>query len=124
VLDRIARRGALVTPDGRSPDLFLTEHGYFNAGRRAVSNARRARWLTDSFAIALANPRVRELVQYLLVTPPVLRNTFPTQIMSAKGAPQRPYTALRRWTKRYRKRLAPPFSDACAAPADAGCATP
>jgi hypothetical protein len=123
-VDRIAERGGLVTPDGRSPDLYLTEHGYFSAGRRAVSTAKRAKWLTDSFAIALANPRVRELVQYLLVTPPPGRDTFPTQIMGRRGAPQKPYTALRRWTKRNRRRLAAPLPpSACAPAAAAGCAT-
>jgi hypothetical protein len=99
----------MVTPQVRAPDVFLTEHGYFSAGRRAVPDATRARWLTESFEIALANPRVRQLVQYLLVTPPVARNTFPTQIMSRRGGPQKPYTALRKWTRRNRKRLAPPY---------------
>jgi hypothetical protein len=123
-VDRIAERGGLVTPAGTSPDLYLTEHGYLSAGRRAVSNAKRARWLTDSFAIALANPRVRQLVQYLLVTPPRLRNTFPTQIMGRKGRAQKPYTALQQWTKRNRRRLAePPAPSVCEQPAAARCAT-
>ncbi len=125
VVDRLAERGALVTPDGRSPDLYLTEHGYFSSGRRGVDAATRARWLTESFEVALANPRVRELVQYLLVTPPAAKNTFPTQIMDRRGDAQKPYTALQRWARRNRRHLAAPKAPngACATPAAGGCAT-
>lgn len=107
-LDKLARRGALTTPAGRTPSLYLTEHGYFASGRRRMPASVRATWLARSFDIALRNPRVRQLVQYLLVQPPVLRNTFPTQIMTRGGRPTAPFRALEKWSKRNRRRIARP----------------
>jgi hypothetical protein len=121
-LDRLGRRGALTTPAGRTPLLYLTEHGYFATGRRRMPAAVRASWLTRSFDIALRNRRVRQLVQYLLVQPPVLRNTFPTQIMTSRGRPTAPFKALEKWSRRNRHRIARPA--AIPAPRPAATATP
>ncbi len=125
-LRRLARRGALETPRGRQLDLYLTEHGYMRGGRFKVSAKVHARYLTKSFQIALEHPRVKQMLQYLLVQPPKGRDTFPSHLLGRKGQVSRPYKALQQWVKRNRRRLARPLA-APAAPvpaAPAGTTTP
>jgi hypothetical protein len=130
-LRRLARRGALETPRGRQLDLYLTEHGYMRGGRFKVPAKVHARYLTKSFQIALEHPRVKQMLQYLLVQPPKGRDTFPSHLLGRKGQVSRPYKALQQWVKRNRRRLARPLA-APAAPvpaapvpaAPAGTATP
>jgi hypothetical protein len=107
-LDKLARRRALVTPSGRKMELYLTEHGYFQAGKRKLSQAKRAAYLRQSFDLALRNRRVRQLLQYLLVTPAGAADTFPTQIMSADGRPTPAFTSLADWANRNLTRIAGP----------------
>ena len=107
-LDKLARRKALTTPTGRKMDLYLTEHGYFQAGSRKISQAKRAAYLRQSFDMALRNRRVRQLLQYLLVTPAGTHDTFPTQIMSATGKPTPAFTSLASWSARNAGRIAQP----------------
>ena len=91
---RSARSGSLTTrarPARRRPealthaeaagalDLYLTEYGYFRSGKRKVaeSQARASTW-SRRFEIAQQNPRVQQMLQYLIVQPaqevPVLRH--------------------------------------------------
>jgi hypothetical protein len=98
-LDRFARIGALRTPKGQPLDVYLTEFGYFNRGRRAVSEARRARWLPQAFARAARNPRVRELVQYLLINP-AGQPVFPTGLIEQDGTFDPAYWTLAKWAQR------------------------
>ena len=101
-LDRLARSGGLRTPAGKPLDLYLTEYGYFRSGRRAVPEARRARYLVQGFQIARRNPRVREMLQYLLARPARRYRFFDTSILSARGKPSPTFRALQRWAKKAR----------------------
>jgi hypothetical protein len=105
-LDRLADEGALVTPEGRPLPLYLTEFGYFATGRRRVPAARRADWLAQAFELARRNPRVRQMLQYLLVQPPpdFPGGRFNTGIVKLNGRPGPAYRALAEWAAGARER--------------------
>src|SRR3954470_2005598 len=93
-LDRLARVHALRHPNGLPLDLYLTEFGYFGSGKRGISNARRGDYLAHAVYIARRNPRVRQLLQYLLIQPPRSMGNFDTGIVRMDGSPMWPYWAL------------------------------
>lgn len=98
-LKRLARAGALRTPEGGSPDLYLTEFGYFTSGRRSLPEGRRARFLPQAFEVALRQPGVRSMLQYLLIVPPP-QHAFNTGLIEMSGRKQRPYRTLAAWARR------------------------
>jgi hypothetical protein len=55
-----------------------------STARRAVSQRTRARWLPRGFAIAAGNPRVGELIHYLLMNLPPA-HPFTTGLTEADG---------------------------------------
>ena len=72
----------------------------------------RADWLVRAYAIAeRMYPRVRQLLQYLLVEPrPGTPGAhFDTGIVSPSGRPEQPFSALAAWAARERRlgRVAP-----------------
>ena len=102
-LDRLARARLLSTPAGRPLPVYLTEFGYFASGSRALPAATRAAYLRRAFDIAARNrPRVRQMLQYMLVAPPrgFVGSRFDTSLASASGAPGPAYAALADWTRR------------------------
>lgn len=103
-LDRLARAGGLRTPSGRALDLYLTEYGYFRSGKRRVPESRRAKYLVRGFQIAQRNPRVREMLQYLMAQPAKKYRFFDTSIVSTRGKPSKTFKALQRWAKRALRR--------------------
>ena len=99
-LDRLAAAGGLRTPGGGAPDLYLTEYGYFRSGKRRVSESKRARYLVQGFEIAQRNPRVRQMLQYLIAQPAKKYRFFDTSIVSNRGRTSKTFKALQRWAKR------------------------
>jgi Cellulase (glycosyl hydrolase family 5) len=95
-LDKLAKGKALTTPSGKALDVYLTEFGYFASGPAAPPPKQRASWLVRAFDIASRNPRVREMLQYILVSPPG-KVRFDTGILTPQGQPTPAYTALRDW---------------------------
>jgi len=98
-LKRLARARALRTPEGGRPDLYLTEFGYFTSGRRSLPEGRRARFLPQAFEVALRQPGVRSMLQYLLIVPPP-QHAFNTGLIEMNGRKQRPYRTLAVWARR------------------------
>jgi hypothetical protein len=95
-LDRLAAAKALRTPDGKPLDVYLTEFGYFATGPVAVPPAQRANYLKQAFDIAQRNSRVKEMLQYILVSPPPgIR--FNTSLINLDGKPSLPFKALSAW---------------------------
>lgn len=94
-LARLRRSGALRTPRGHAPDLYLTEFGYFATGKRRLSGSKRAAYLRSAVEIARRNPHVRQLLQYLLVEPPKSIGNFDTGLIPRSGALTSVYNALR-----------------------------
>jgi Cellulase (glycosyl hydrolase family 5) len=95
-LDQLAQSKALVTPDGKPLDVYLTEFGYFASGPVAVPPPKRADYLKTAFDIAARNPRVKEMLQYILVAPPA-GVRFNTSLINLDGKPTVPFTALGKW---------------------------
>jgi hypothetical protein len=102
-LDRLAAGGLLATPAGAPLPVYLTEFGYFRRGRRALPEARRAEYLPRAFAVARRHyPRVRQLLQYQLASPPRPYNgsEFDTGLMSRDGLRTPAFGALAAWSAR------------------------
>jgi hypothetical protein len=96
-LDKLAAAGGLKTPGGKALDLYLTEYGYFRSGKRRVPESRRAKYLVQGFQIAQGNPRVREMLQYLLAQPAKKYRFFDTSILSNRGKSTKSFSALKKW---------------------------
>ena len=96
-LDRLAKRKALRTPEGRRLDLYLTEFGYFARGKYKLSEKKRAKYLVMAFDIAQRNKRVKQMLQYLLVEPNDIHAFFDTSIIGRDGKMSRTFRKLRSW---------------------------
>jgi hypothetical protein len=102
-LDRMAEEGSLADERGRALDLYLTEFGYFQSTERALGARRRADYLRRAFDIAADRyPRVRQLLQYLLVRPPAgfPGGRFDTSLLTRNGRPTPAFHALAAWARR------------------------
>jgi GH35 family endo-1,4-beta-xylanase len=97
-LDNLAKKRRLVNRHGKPLDLYLTEFGYMASGPYKKPASQRAKFLPEAFQIALRNPRVKEMTQYLLPPPPPFGNDFDTSIVTKKGKPTKVFKALRAWT--------------------------
>jgi hypothetical protein len=103
-LDKLAKTKALTTPAGKPLDVYLTEYGYFASGKRKTHENKRSKYLPQAFKMAQAHPRVKEMLQYLLVQPPVGYRFFDTSIMTFAGSPQRTFASLSGWSQAALKR--------------------
>ena len=77
--------------------IYLTEYGYFSSGRGALTGAAPGCLPQRAFTIAQRNPHVRQMLQYLLVTPPRKYRFFDTSLIRRDGRSTRPFEALRHW---------------------------
>jgi hypothetical protein len=78
------------------PPIYLTEFGYFGSGKRRLSQSRRASYLKTAYSIARHNPHVKQMLQYLLVSPPKRLGNFDTALLGRNGRITRVYNALRK----------------------------
>jgi hypothetical protein len=97
-LDKLAKKKRLTTTKGKALPVYLTEYGFMAKGPYKMSASRRAKYLPQAFQIALRNPHVKEMLQYLLAPPPKFGNDFDTSIVTKKGKPTKVYKALEKWT--------------------------
>ena len=108
---RPAAAGGRVKPTrGSRLNLYLTEYGYFAAkheGSRAkvFKEKTRAKYLVRAFQIAQRNKRVKQMLQFLLVSYPGSGTSgasfaFDTSIVKGDGTKTRSYTALAKWATR------------------------
>ena len=100
-LGRLRRAGALRTPRGRTPGIFLTEFGHFAPGsRRAIfTAAARGRYLKAAYTAALRAPNVKQILQYMLVRQPWA--SWDMGLINPKtGRPDAAYHALGAWSAR------------------------
>jgi hypothetical protein len=103
LLDRLARARLLSTPAGRPLDLYLTEFGYFASGRLRIPESRRSTYLQRAYTMALRNPRVRQMLQYVLVDAPddYPGSFFNLSLVRLDGSLSPPFHALQGWVRRY-----------------------
>jgi hypothetical protein len=100
-LDRLAAAGALRDGRGRPLDVWITEFGYFQSTGRALPPQRRAAYVRRAFELAASkHPRVRQLLQYLLVSPPegFPGGRFDTSLLTRDGARTPAFDALAGWS--------------------------
>src|SRR4051794_6615883 len=98
-LDNLAAEGLLTTPFGEPLDVYVTEYGYFASGKKHVSAATHARYLVKAFGMAQANPRVRQMLQYLIVKPRGNYSHFDTSIADKRGRPSLAFKELSSWAR-------------------------
>jgi hypothetical protein len=88
--------------------IYLTEFAYYSSGPNAKPEKKRAAWTRKAFEIALKAPKVRQLLYYQLVDPPV-SETWRTGLISASGTLHPAYGALVAFAKKRQKQLAKPL---------------
>jgi hypothetical protein len=84
--------------------IYLTEFAYYSSGPNAKPEKKRAAWTRKAFEIALKAPKVRQLLYYQLVDPPV-SETWRTGLISPSGKLHPAYGALEKFAKKRRKQL-------------------
>lgn len=102
-LSKLRKAKLLTTPTGGVPDVYLTEYGYFSSGKRKVSQSKHGNYLVQAFTIAQKNPRVKEMVHYLLIKPSKRYRFFDTSIASAGGKPTGAFKKLAAWSAKAAK---------------------
>ena len=104
-LDKLQQRGALINTGGgtnpvRSPiSLYLTEYGFYARGKTSTTTLpenQRAAYLRKGFQLAMKDPRVKLVVQYLLAPQSPLYS-FDTSLVEKDGTPDDAFNALAAW---------------------------
>jgi hypothetical protein len=119
LLDTLARRRRISTPSGQPLDLYLTEFGYFRSGRLRLPESRRSLYLQRAFLMALRNPRVRQMLQYVLVDAPddYGGSFFDLSLVLRDGTLLPAFHALEGWVSRYSNELTVPSGPIALPPA-------
>jgi hypothetical protein len=102
-LTKLKRAKLLTTPTGGTPDLYLTEYGYFASGKRKVSRSKQGSYLVKAFTIAQKNSSVRQMLQYLFVYPGSRYAFFDTSIATRAAKPTLAFKKLAAWAKKAAK---------------------
>jgi hypothetical protein len=98
-LDKLAAAGLLSTPDGRALDVYVTEYGFFASGKKRIPALTHARYLVKAFTMAQANPRVRQMLQYLIVKPRGNLRHWDTSIADTHSRPSLAFKRLASWAR-------------------------
>jgi hypothetical protein len=97
-LARLKSSGALTTPSGGTPDVYLTEYGYFAGANYKLPQKTQAKYLVQAFTMAQKNKHVKQMLQFLIAPPAKGQpKFFQTQIMTGRFKPLKAYTALKKW---------------------------
>jgi hypothetical protein len=102
-LTKLKRAKLLTTPTGGTPELYLTEYGYFGSGKRGLSRSKQGSYLVQAFKIAQKNSRVRQMLQYLFVYPGRRYAFFDTSIANRSAKPTLAFKKLAAWAKKAAK---------------------
>ena len=97
-LDKLAKQRKLTTRRGKPLNVYLTEFGYMRSGRYKKPDSKRANFLPQAFAIALKNPRVKQMLQYGLAPPPSYSKSWDMSIVTKKGKQTKVFKSLAAWT--------------------------
>ena len=104
LLTKLRKKGLIKTKKKKFP-IYLTEHGYMVTGnpdvrpRRRIPERRRAKWIKQSWQIAQETPRIKQMLHYILVSPPLgsPSSYFDMGLIAQNGVPRRSYTVLGNW---------------------------
>jgi hypothetical protein len=106
-LDKLQQRGALInTGGGTNPvsskiNLYLTEYGFYARGKTQTTTLpenQRAAYLRKGFQLAIKDPRVKLVVQYLLAPQSPLYS-FDTSLVDKQGQPDQAFETLAAWVQ-------------------------
>jgi hypothetical protein len=98
-LNKLKHAGLLMTPSGGTPFVYATEYGYFSSGKYKLSAQKQGDYLVRAFKMAQANPRIKQLIQYLVIKPPSKYLFFDTSIAGRNGKPTTAFNMLASWAK-------------------------
>jgi hypothetical protein len=109
LLNRLRKKG-LIKPSKKKFPIYLTEDGYFVAGRRGVPEKKRERWIVQAWQMALDAPRIKQQLHYVLVSPPPDSPSayFDMGLIGSNGVLRPSYDALRGWISSHQSNLAQP----------------
>jgi hypothetical protein len=98
LLNKLRKKG-LIEPSKKRFPIYLTEDGYFVGGNRGVPEARRAQWITQAWQMALDSPRVKQMLHFVLVSPPASAPSayFDMGLIAQNGTRRTSYFALQNW---------------------------
>lgn len=99
-LSKLRTAGLLTTPEGDTPFVYLTEYGYFSSGKYKIPVRKQGEYLVKAFTIAQRNPRVKQLLQYIVVKPPSKYAFFDTSIAYENGNPTLAFRMLAEWAQK------------------------
>jgi hypothetical protein len=104
-LDAAKKYKRLSPSKGSFLPIYLTEYGYFASNSpgsrtKVFPESTRAKYLVQAFTIAQKNPRVKSMLQFLLIQYPGAGTiasgfNFDTSIAKLDGTPTKSYTALK-----------------------------
>jgi hypothetical protein len=97
LLDSLAASNRLETPGGQPLDIYLTEFGHLRSGSQKQSEGNRVKYLKKGYDMALAHPRVRQMLHFLLVQPAKRYRFFDTSLVSQTGGKTAAFKALVDW---------------------------
>jgi hypothetical protein len=98
-LTKLRNAKLLTTPSGGVPPVYLTEYGYLASGRYKLSESKRGSYLVQAFNLALKNPHVKQMLQFVLIKPSSKYIFFDTSLASRAGKPGGAYKKLAAWAK-------------------------
>lgn len=98
LLNKLRKKG-LIEPSTKKFPIYLTEFGYFVAGRRGVPERKRAGWITQAWQMAQEAKRIKQMIHYTWVSPPASSPSsyFDMGLLGNNGTPRASYFALRNW---------------------------
>jgi hypothetical protein len=99
-LAKLQRARLLTTPAGGTPYIYVTEYGYLSATSHGIRPTTQGKYLVQAFTMAARNPRIKQMLQYLLIKPPSKYTFFDTSIAARNGKPTKAFKLLARWVGR------------------------
>jgi hypothetical protein len=102
-LTKLRKSKLLTTPTGGTPFVYLTEYGFFSSGKYKLSSKKQGSYLVTAFKMAQKNPRVKQMLQYLLAKPGGNLRHFDTSIVTRRGKVTTAFKLLAAWTKKAAK---------------------
>jgi hypothetical protein len=102
-LTKLRKSKLLTTPTGGTPFVYLTEYGFFSSGKYKLSSKKQGSYLVTAFKMAQKNPRVKQMLQYLLAKPGGNLRHFDTSIVTRRGKVTTAFKMLAAWAKKAAK---------------------
>ena len=99
-LAKLKNARLLTTPSGGVPFVYLTEYGYLRTGKRRMAESKRGKYLVQAFEIAQRNPRVKQMLHFLMVQPTRGLAFFDTSLATRAGKPFPAFKKLEAWSSR------------------------